>query len=138
MAFSAEIAADDQGDLLIAWGQSAATGTTVEAQLHQIDGQIISASWLGNPAAQVSMSADGSLGVVGWVDDNDYSVHTANFTQVPGANPVWQAQPDTVLGSALWGSEIALSAASGGHASALWLTNTAREFIYKYVGASYF
>ena len=138
MAFSPEIAADDQGDLLIAWGQVSAAGNTVEAQLNQLDGQVVLASWPGNPAAQVSMSADGSLGVVGWVDDNDYSVHAANFTQVPGANPIWQAQPDNVLGSALWGSEITLGTASGGRASALWLTNTPREFFYKYVGASYF
>lgn len=132
MASTPDIAANDSGDFLLAWNKVSALGNTVEAHFQQVDGQMLSASWYGDTEPRVSMARDGSIAVVAWVDNGDYSAHSASFTASAG---VWTKQPQVRLGSALWGSQIALATADSGRASSVWLSNTAREFVYKYLGS---
>ncbi|MGZ8190845.1 MAG: hypothetical protein ACXWTS_06395 [Methylococcaceae bacterium] len=135
MAFSPDIAVDAQGNFLLAWGKVSSAGNTIEARLHQVDGQVMTAWWYGNSDPRVSMSPDGSVGLVGWIDDNDYSAHTASFTSTQNQPVIWTQQPEVLLGQAVWGSQIALGTADAGHASTIWLDTTGREFVYKYLGS---
>jgi hypothetical protein len=136
MASYPDIGVNAQGDFLIAWSKVSGMGNTIEAELHPLNGTVMSAWWYGNSDPKVSMSVDGSIGIVGWVDDNDYSAHAASFTSVQNQPSIWTQQAEVLLGPALWGSQIALCTAASGRASVIWLNNTNREFVYQYMGAS--
>jgi hypothetical protein len=138
MAFAPDIAADGLGNFLVAWLETdATTGLwTIEAQLHTALGLVDGASWgvdpqLGSPSPHVTTSSDGSLGMVGWVDNGAGSAFVASHTPAAG----W-AQP-LLLGTALWDSQVMLGSGPASQASAVWLTNTAREFRYTFMGSSY-
>lgn len=139
MAYSPDLAADAQGNLLVSWSESdAPTGmSTVEAQMLLIGGQVRATSWPTGSAygmvgvAHAAMSSDGSLGLVGWVDQGDSKVRTVAFTPSAGwAKPV-------ARGAGLWDTDVRLGCGLGREASIVWLSGTATEFKYRYVGSSY-
>lgn len=137
-AYSPDLAVDNQGDLLVTWLENDVTAGlwTIEAQLHRVDGQIQSTSLSSIQQAVASrphatLSPDGSLGMVAWVDNGDSTAYSASYTPAGG----W-AQPLT-LGAALWDTEVMLGSGPGANASTVWLTGDVNRYLWKVMGASY-
>jgi hypothetical protein len=137
-AYAPDLAVDNQGDLLVTWLENDVTAGvwTIEAQLHRVDGQIQSTTLPSIQQAvasrpHASLSPDGSLGMVAWVDNGDSMAYSASYTPAGG----W-AQP-LALGAALWDTDVMLGTGPGGNASAIWMTGDVTRYLWKYLGASY-
>ncbi len=94
IASEPDIAADARGDFLVAWltaGQS--LGWHVQAVMYLVDGTTRSRFWgtldLAGmvTAPHVAMSPDGSMGLVGWVDNGNYKTCAATFNPARKAGP---------------------------------------------------
>ncbi len=139
-AYTPDLAVNTAGDVLVGWLENdVSTGLwTIEAQLLSATGVVeSSSSWpvdpqTGSAYPSVTMSQDGSIGSIAWVDNGTGNANAATFL-TPASG--W-SQP-LVIGTGLWDSQIALGSGLNAKASAIWLTNTATEFKYKYMGSSY-
>ncbi|NTV86391.1 MAG: hypothetical protein HGA21_06585 [Burkholderiaceae bacterium] len=137
-AYAPDLAADDQGGLLVTWLESDVTAGlwTIKAQMHRADGQIQSTSLSSVQQAVASrphapLSPDGSLGMVAWVDNGDSMAYSASYTPAGG----WA--PPLTLGAALWDTEVMLGSGPGANAGAIWMTGDVTRYFWKVMGASY-
>jgi hypothetical protein len=145
-AYAPDLAVNAAGDVLVAWLENDAyTGLwTIEAQLLSAGCAVSStSSWsvdpqLGSPYPSVTMSQDGSIGSVAWIDNGTGTANVTSFIPASVASITsgtdW-GQPLSI-GSALWSGQVALGSGLNANASAVWLTNTPTEFKYKYMGSS--
>jgi hypothetical protein len=138
-AYAPDLAVSASGDVLVGWLESDTTSGlwTIEAQMLSAAGTIqATTSWSVDPQTgssypSVTFSQDGSVGSIAWVDNGTSNANVASFTPASG----W-GQP-LVIGTGSWDSQVALGSGLNANASAVWLTNTATEFKYKYMGSSY-
>ena len=138
-AYAPDLAVSASGDVLVGWLESDTTSGlwTIEAQMLSGAGTVqATTSWSVDPQTgstypSVTFSQDGSIGSIAWVDNGTSNANVASFTPASG----W-GQP-LVIGTGLWDSQVALGSGLNANASAVWLTNTATEFKYKYMGSSY-
>jgi len=138
-AYAPDLAVSATGDVLVGWLESDTSNGlwTIEAQLLSATGAVQStSSWPVDPQTgsgypSVTLSQDGSIGSIAWVDNGTSDANVASYTSALG----W-GQP-LVIGTGLWDSQIALGSGLNANASAVWLTNTATEFKYKYMGSSF-
>jgi len=138
-AYAPDLAVSASGDVLVGWLESDTTSGlwTIEAQMLSAAGTVqATTSWSVDPQTgssypSVTLSKDGSVGSIAWVDNGTSNANVASFTPASG----W-GQP-LVIGTGLWDSQVALGSGLNANASAVWLTNTATEFKYKYMGSSY-
>ncbi len=141
-AYAPDLAVTAAGDVLVAWleSETATQLWAVEGQLFSVDGAVHRASWpvidtQGGAYPGVTMSQDGSMGAIAWIDSGTGNSNIASFSPAFPASS-WGA-PEVVPGSGLWGSQVALGSGLNSNISAVWLTTTLTEFKYKYVGSSY-
>jgi|GEM_PF-2647976 len=138
-AYAPDLAVSASGDVLVGWLESDTTSGlwTIEAQMLSAAGTVhATTSWpvdpqTGSSYPSVTLSQDGSIGSIAWVDNGTSNANVASFAPASG----W-GQP-LVIGAGLWDTQIALGSGLNANASAVWLTNTATEFKYKYMGSFY-
>lgn len=137
LAYGPDVATDAVGNRTFAWveTETASGAWTIEAQRHLRSGSVdgISIAVLpvyGSPAPRVTMSPDGTTTMVAWIDNGAGSAYAMSHGASGWSTPL-------LVGPALWDSLLGLGSADGGNSSLVWIGNTAVEFRYTYLGASY-
>lgn len=139
-AYVPDLAVNAAGDILITWLESdAQNGTwTIESKLIGANATLQS-NWpvdtqIGFSYPSAALSEDGSAGAIAW---NDNGMGDANVVTLTASNGIWLVGQPVELGSSLWDGSVVIGAGTNSTISAIWLTNTATEFKYKYVASSY-
>jgi hypothetical protein len=138
MAYSPTLATSDQGDILVSWLEYAlGTGEwSIEAQTQLANGQTGSISLptsqqYASSSPTVTMSPDGSLGLVAWVDNGALTAYSASFTPTTGwSDPL-------ALGTATWDTNVVLGSGPGASALGVWMTGDVTRYLWKVMGATY-
>ena len=122
-----DLAADAQGNFLVGWLENdvAGAGLSIKAQVHQANGGgVASASWAGGGGVspRVTMSPDGSLAMVGWIDDSDANAYTASFMPGQGWGQPLLLSTGASQYTAVGGTGVALAGGPNASASAVWLS----------------
>lgn len=141
-AYGPRIATDIAGDFLVTWLESdISTGeSTIEAEYSAATGASSHMSWPTGAAVppNVALSADGSGGMIAWLDQNDYNTYAASFNP---ASLAW-GQPlllskGTAQYSAVWGTGVSLACGPNQSASAVWLSVSGTNYQVKFLGSTY-
>jgi hypothetical protein len=122
-----QIAADTPGSFLVTWlqiGSAVDGGNTIEAYLLPPDGSVYQKSWEAgtNVPASASLSPDGSLAVLAWLDEADGNVYAAHLTAPTEWSAPLLVSSGSAMYSAAWGMSVSLAAGPGQSATAAWLS----------------
>lgn len=139
-AYAVDLGADANGDVAIVWSDfdSDASEFRVRAQVRFVNGTIDEQSWITTDAGvgtvdppSVSISPDGSLVVVGWIDDSLAQAFAATYTPAM----LWSAP--ALIGGGLYQNEVSLACGPGATACAVWPVPGPAEFIIGFRASSY-
>lgn len=140
-AYGPNIASDALGNLLVTWLESdvLANARTIEAELIPAAGTRSHSFWPTGAGVEpsVSMSPDGSLGTLAWLDEDDYNAYAVSYTPAAGWGPPLLMSSGAAQYAAVWGTGASLATGPNQAATAIWLSVAGINGQIKILASSY-
>jgi hypothetical protein len=125
-AYGPSIASDGLGNVLVTWLEIdvLASAKSIEAELIPAAATRSHASWPTGAGVEpsVSLSPDGSLGMLAWLDEDDSNTYAVGFTPGAGWGQPLLMSSGAAQYAAVWGTGTALAAGPNQSATAVWLS----------------
>ena len=124
-AYGPSVASDGPGNVLVSWLESdVAGGKTIEAEVIPATGTRSHVFWPTGAGVEpnLSMSPDGSLGMLAWLDEDDSNAYAVSFTPGVGWGQPLLMSSGAAQYAAVWGTGASIAAGPNRSATAVWLS----------------